>query len=38
MKLPDQDDPDYIRPKPHDDEVESFAVRLVSSAQDDTLN
>lgn len=28
MKLPAQDDPEYIRPKPHDDEVESFAVRI----------
>ena len=28
MKLPAQDDPEYIRPKPHDDEVQSFAVRI----------
>ena len=26
LQLPPQDDPEYIRPKPHDDEVESFAV------------
>jgi hypothetical protein len=26
LQLPPQEDPEYIRPKPHDDEVESFAV------------
>jgi hypothetical protein len=26
LQLPPQSDPEYIRPKPHDDEVESFAV------------
>jgi hypothetical protein len=26
LQLPPQDDPEYTRPKPHDDEVESFAV------------
>ena len=29
LQLPPQNDPEYIRPKPHDDEVESFAVSRV---------
>jgi hypothetical protein len=30
LQLPPTSDPAYLRPKPHDDEVESFAVRTVS--------
>jgi hypothetical protein len=37
LQLPPQDNPEYIRPKPHDDEVESFAVspmQLTTSCAD----
>jgi hypothetical protein len=29
LQLPPQNDSEYVRPRPHDDEVESFAVSLV---------
>jgi hypothetical protein len=31
LQLPPQDGPGYIRPEPHDDEVESFAVSSIAS-------
>lgn len=29
LPLPPQSSPDYLKPRPHDDEVESFAVRVL---------
>ena len=33
LQLPPQDDPEYIRPKPHDDEVEYFAVSNIHTSK-----
>jgi hypothetical protein len=32
LQLPPRDDPSYVRPRPHDDEVESFAVSVRSAS------